>query len=60
MTELSAIPFVLFFLAEYAALLLIASVTSALFLGGFPTGVPLPLAAATFGLKTNLVLFFYI
>lgn len=59
-TELSAIPFVLFFLSEYAALLLMASLTSSLFLGGFPTSLPLILAVLGFGLKTSLVLFFYV
>lgn len=34
-TELSAIVFVLFFLSEYAALLLMGATTSTLFLGGF-------------------------
>lgn len=39
MTEYSAMPFVLFFLAEYAALLLISSLTRLFFIGGSYLGI---------------------
>lgn len=57
-TELSAIPFVLFFLSEYAALLLMGAVTGTLFLGGYQA----PLLGDYFGtaLKATLLVFTYI
>jgi NADH-ubiquinone oxidoreductase chain 1 len=35
LTEHAALPFVLFFLAEYASIVLMSALTSILFLGGF-------------------------
>lgn len=54
-TEHSSVPFVMFFLAEYGSLVLMSSMTSLLFLGGYPVMVNPILAGTVLGLKTTLV-----
>ena len=64
-TEYSAMPFAMFFLGEYANIILMSSLATILFLGGW-----LPLVAMApftwipgviwFGLKVSVVLFFYL
>lgn len=58
MTEHSAMPFVLFFLSEYAALLLMSILTCLLFLGGYGSGALVE--AVLYGLKACALLFLYI
>lgn len=65
MVEYSAMTFALFFLSEYAAMILMSAITTTLFLGGWlpPFGIA-ALAAVPgivwFGLKTALVLFYFL
>ena len=63
--EYSAMPFALFFLGEYAAMILVSGMTAVLFLGGWLP--PLDMAPFTwvpgvvwFGLKISVVLFFFL
>ena len=63
--EYSAMPFALFFLGEYAAMILVSGMTAVLFLGGWLP--PLDMAPFTwipgvvwFGLKISAVLFFFL
>jgi len=66
-TEHSSLPFVLFFLAEYGSIVLISTLTSILFLGGYlipfvnifnPTF--LSIEALSLGIKTSIILFVFI
>jgi NADH:ubiquinone oxidoreductase subunit H len=66
-TEHSSVPFVMFFLAEYASIILMSTLISILFLGGYlvpfvsienPTFVSME--GFALGLKTSLILFIYI
>jgi NADH-ubiquinone oxidoreductase chain 1 len=66
-TEHSSVPFVMFFLGEYASIILMSSLVSILFLGGYlvpfvsfenPTFVSFE--GLSLGLKTSLILFIYI
>jgi NADH:ubiquinone oxidoreductase subunit H len=66
-TEHSSVPFVMFFLAEYASIILMSTLISILFLGGYlvpfvsienPTFVSME--GLALGLKTSLILFIYI
>jgi NADH-ubiquinone oxidoreductase chain 1 len=66
-TEHSSVPFVMFFLAEYASIILMSTLISILFLGGYlvpfvsienPTFVSME--GLSLGLKTSLILFIYI
>jgi NADH:ubiquinone oxidoreductase subunit H len=66
-TEHSSVPFVLFFLGEYASIILMSSLYSILFLGGYllpyfgevNIGL-LSLSGLSLGLKTSLLLFMFI
>jgi len=64
-TEHSAVPFVLFFLGEYSSILLIASLTVILFLGGW-IFIPLTkfetwgISSFIFGFKVSFILFLFI
>lgn len=68
MTEHSSIPFVYFFLAEYASIILVSSFFSILFLGGYliPTfgiisyDTTMWFQPVALGLKTSLILFIFI
>lgn len=65
-TEHSAMPFVLFFLAEYSSIVLMSSLTAVLFLGGY--NMPelfindsfINLQAVVLALKTCLIAFFFV
>ncbi len=64
-TEYSAMPFAMFFLGEYANMILMSSLATILFLGGWLP--PVAMAPFTwipgviwFGLKVSVVLFFYL
>ena len=64
-TEHSAVPFVLFFLGEYSSIILIASLTVILFLGGWIL-IPLTkfdswgISSFIFGIKVSSILFLFI
>jgi len=64
-TEHSAVPFVLFFLGEYSSIILIASLTVILFLGGWIL-IPLTkfdswgISSFIFGFKVSSILFLFI
>lgn len=63
--EYSAMPFALFYLGEYAAMILVSGMTTVLFLGGWlpPVDtVPFNLVPGVvwFGLKISIVLFFFL
>lgn len=66
-TEHSSVPFVMFFLAEYASIILMSTLISILFLGGYlvpfvsienPTFISME--GLALGLKTSVILFIYI
>jgi NADH:ubiquinone oxidoreductase subunit H len=66
-TEHSSLPFVLFFLSEYASIILMSTLTSILFLGGYLSPFPtisnptyFSLEALILGLKTCVILFIFI
>jgi NADH:ubiquinone oxidoreductase subunit H len=66
-TEHSSVPFVLFFLGEYASIILMSSLYSILFLGGYllpyfgEVNIGLvSLSGLSLGLKTSLLLFMFI
>jgi NADH-ubiquinone oxidoreductase chain 1 len=65
-TEHSSVPFVFFFLAEYASIVLFSSITSILFLGGyhmpefFINGSIINLQSIILGLKTCLFCFMFV
>jgi NADH-quinone oxidoreductase subunit H len=56
--------FALFFLAEYSSMILMSSLTTILFLGGWASFLTLSnnilVSPISFGVKTSLILFFYI
>lgn len=54
-TEHSSVPFVLFFLAEYGSIVLVSVLTALLFLGGYPSNVPLLVASLVLGVKSTAV-----
>jgi len=63
--EHSALPFAFFFLAEYGSILLMSTLTSILFLGGYllPFGFTtssIPLQSLTLGLKASFILFLFV
>jgi NADH-ubiquinone oxidoreductase chain 1 len=64
MVEHSALPFAFFFLAEYGNILLMSTLTSILFLGGYlpPLGLPSNVISESLflGFKSCAVFFFYI
>ena len=64
MVEYSAMSFALFFLGEYANMILMSGMTSILFLGGWlaPFGIPTPVwfGPIWFILKIMFVLFFFL
>ena len=66
-TEHSSLPFVLFFLAEYGSIILISTLVTILFLGGYlmpfifidnPTFISIE--AIVLGIKTSIILFIFI
>ena len=63
-TEYSSMKFALFFLGEYVAMIVMASLTTTLFLGGpevpFWPGAPWFAQLAAFGLKTGFFLFLFL
>jgi len=63
-TEYSSMKFALFFLGEYCAMIVMASLTTTFFLGGFEvpfwTGAPWPLQLIAFGAKTSVFLFLFL
>ena len=58
--EYSAMGFALFFLAEYSAMILMSALTAILFLGGAIFYNSVILSPIFFGLKSSIVLFFFI
>jgi NADH-quinone oxidoreductase subunit H len=63
-TEYSSMKFALFFLGEYSAMIVMASLTTTLFLGGwdvpFVTGEPFLLGVLAFSAKTAVFLFLFL
>ena len=66
-TEHSSVPFVMFFLAEYASIILMSTLYSILFLGGYllpyfgEVNILFNLfGGLSLGIKTSLILFIYI
>lgn len=65
-TEHSAMPFVLFFLAEYCSIVLISALGATLFFGGFGlsevvvNSTPISLATVVLGLKTCVACFGFV
>jgi NADH-ubiquinone oxidoreductase chain 1 len=66
MTEHSAMPFVIFFLAEYCSIVFISSLTAILFIGGyvipevFPNNTFINITSIIFAIKTCLILFYFV
>jgi len=57
MTEHSAFPFAYFFLGEYGNMILISTLGSFLFLGGYQPVIGISSLSLSLGLKTTLLLF---
>ena len=64
MVEHSALPFAFFYLAEYGSILLMSTLTTLLFLGGYllPFGLPSTplLESLILGLKSSAIFFFFV